>query len=140
VSPPPGCDTKSGPRCGSRARRGSVVAVMVVLGEAPARMRHAIGGSSRAFLYPSDQNLHLNFHMDNSIHSNHSEEHCHGGKRERCSFELSELLDLRICCPETITTLKSVYDRSLLELQQLIVFKNLKEPNVKAAIRLIIDF
>jgi hypothetical protein len=54
--------------------------------------------------------------------------------------KLSELLDQRVCCRETITTLKSVYNRSLLEFQQLIVFKNLIEPKTKATTRLIIGF
>ncbi len=39
-------------------------------------------------VYPPDEKLRLNLHMDNNFLSNHSEEYCHGGKRERCSFEI----------------------------------------------------
>ena len=38
------------------------------------------------------------------------------GKGRGAHSKLSELLDQRICCQETITTLESVYNRSPLEL------------------------
>ena len=68
--------------------------------------------SQNGRVYPPDENFRLNFHIDNSILSNHSEEHCPVtvGKGRGAHSKLSEFLDQRICCRETIATLKRVYN------------------------------
>ncbi len=62
-------------------------------------------------VYPLYEIFSLNLHINNIFLSNQSEEHCK--KREARSFELSDWLNERICCRETvmITTLQSIYKR-----------------------------
>jgi hypothetical protein len=59
--------------------------------------------------------ISLNLHTDNRILSNHSKNIV--GKGRSAHSKLSDWLNQRICCRETITSLKIDYNRSPLELQ-----------------------